>query len=126
MTSKSMTIYAGKSGIDFPEKLSTPDFAKRLAFCCANRWGLLTELVIDALKIAHFNDAAAVDTEHFCRSFTDRTGCATGYSPVSIEYHEEAFDTQKILDMVRREDVAKKIKSSKATIDLKSSLHEQF
>ena len=106
-------LYAGKAGIDFPEKLSTPDFTKRLAFCSANRWGLLIEFVIDALKIAHFNDATEVDTEHFCRSFTDRTRFAAGYSPVSIEYYEEAFDTQKILDMVRREEVAKKSKARK-------------
>ena len=103
-------LYAGKAGVVFLENLWTSDFTKRLAFCSANRWGLLIELVIDALKIAHFNDAAQVDTEHFCRSFTDRAGFAAGHSPVSIEYYEEAFDTDKILDMVRRAEVAEKSK----------------
>ncbi|KEJ88913.1 hypothetical protein [Sulfitobacter donghicola] len=106
-------LYAGKVGIDFPENLWTSDFTKRLAFCSANRWGLLIELVIDALKIAHFNDVAQVDTEHFCKSFTDRTGFAVGHSPISIEYYEEAFDTQKILDMVRRSEVAGKSEDRK-------------
>ncbi|KAG1647740.1 hypothetical protein GQR58_030365 [Nymphon striatum] len=112
-------LYAGKVGIDFPEKLWTSDFTKRLVFCSANRWGLLIELVIDALKIAHFNDAAQVDTEHFCKSFTDRTGFAAGHSPVSIEYYEEAFDAQKILDMVRRAEVANQSKVRKTTIEVK-------
>lgn len=106
-------LYVGKVGIDFPEKPWTSDFTKRLAFCSANRWGLLIELVIDALKIAHLNDAAQVDTEHFCKSFTDRTGFAAGHSPISIEYYEEAFDTQKILDMVRRSEVAGKSEDRK-------------
>ncbi|KAG1647741.1 hypothetical protein GQR58_030365 [Nymphon striatum] len=119
-------LYAGKVGIDFPEKLWTSDFTKRLVFCSANRWGLLIELVIDALKIAHFNDAAQVDTEHFCKSFTDRTGFAAGHSPVSIEYYEEAFDAQKILDMVRRAEVANQSKVRKTTIeDFSTSIRTQ-
>ncbi|MEQ6202268.1 hypothetical protein ABMC88_04360 [Sulfitobacter sp. HNIBRBA2951] len=34
-------LYAGKADVGFPEKLSTPDFMKRLAFCSAIRWGAL-------------------------------------------------------------------------------------
>jgi len=107
-------LYAGKAGVSFPEELWTSDFFKRLAFSSLNRWGLLIELVIDALKIAHIVDARHVDNDCFCKAFTDRTKFKPGFSPFVIDQYDDAFNTEKILDMVRRAEVAKEAKAGRA------------
>ena len=107
-------LYAGKVDMIFPKDLWTEDFFKRLAFSSGNRWGLLIELVISALKIAHAADADHVGRSSFCRAFTDRTAFPIGHSPFVTDDYEAAFDTQKILDMVRRKEVAAKAKAQKA------------
>ena len=89
--------YAGKAGLDF-SGLNTRNFYERLTCACANRWGLVIELLIDAFVIA-LDDATEPGPQHFCLAFTRRTGMRDGYSPFSIDSYEKLFEARKIFDI---------------------------
>ncbi|RNF35321.1 ATP-binding protein [Paracoccus methylarcula] len=90
--------YADKAGLDF-SRLNSRDFYERLTCACANRWGLVIELLIDAFVLALDQKAAEPDLQHFCLAFTRRTGLREGYSPFSIDSYEKLFEPQKIFEI---------------------------
>ncbi|WP_406735849.1 ATP-binding protein [Thioclava sp. GXIMD4215] len=90
--------YADKAGLAF-DTLNTRDFYERLACACANRWGLVIELLIDAFVIALNQRASEPSPPHFCLAFTRRTGLREGYSPFSIDSYEALFSPQKIFEI---------------------------
>ncbi|SDG45053.1 AAA domain-containing protein [Celeribacter baekdonensis] len=90
--------YADTAGFDFTP-LSSMDFYRRLSCACSYRWGLVIELLIDALVEASRSREVRLDTRHFCRAFTDRTSLPTGYSPFSVEDFEPLFKASKIFDL---------------------------
>lgn len=67
------------AGLDF-SNLYTRDFYERLSCTCANRWGLVIELLIDAFVIALSRSASAPNAQHFCLAFAHRTGLREGQS----------------------------------------------
>lgn len=107
-------LYASKVGVEFPETFWSRDFFQRMAFSSANRWGLLIELVRDALVNVHNSERDYVIVEDFCKAFTDRTGFPAGHSPFLLDCYEDAFDKKKILEMVQRKEVIQKRKRRKA------------
>lgn len=90
--------YADKAGLEF-SGLNTRDFYKRLTCACANRWGLVIELLIDAFVIALDDGATEPAPQHFCLAFTRRTGLGEGYSPFSIDSFEKLFEARKIFEI---------------------------
>ncbi len=100
--------YADKAGLDF-SGLNTRDFYGRLACACANRWGLVIELLIDAFVIAVNEGASEPGPEHFCLAFTRRTGLREGYSPFSIDSYDKLFEPQKIFEIWEKKRMAIKI-----------------
>ena len=93
--------YADKAGLDFAG-LNVRDFYERLTCACANRWGLVIELLIDAFVIALDRGVTEPGPQHFCLAFTRRTGLREGYSPFSIDSYEKLFEAQKIFDIWER------------------------
>ena len=90
--------YADKAGLDFTG-LNTRDFYERLTCACADRWGLVIELLIDAFVIALDNGATEPGPLHFCLAFTRRTGLREGFSPFSIDSYEKLFEARKIFEI---------------------------
>jgi len=90
--------YADRAGLDF-SVLNTRDFYERLTCACANRWGLVIELLIDAFVIALNQSASKPDLQQFCLAFTQRTGLREGYSPFSIENYETLFEPQRVFEI---------------------------
>ena len=100
--------YADKAGLDF-SGLNTRDFYGRLTCACANRWGLVIELLIDTFVIAVNEGASEPGPEHFCLAFTRRTGLREGYSPFSIDSYDKLFEPQKIFEIWEKKRMAIKI-----------------
>lgn len=90
--------FADKIGIDFAQ-LSNSDFHQRLAYACADRWGLVIELLIEALVLAKSNHDKMVRIEHFCDAFTGQFELKKRHSPFSIENYEGFFESEAILRM---------------------------
>lgn len=90
--------FADKIGIDFAE-LSNSDFHQRLAYACANRWGIVIELLFDALLRAKSDNSKMIGAKHFCDAFTVRFELKKRHSPFSIEDYEEFFQSEAILRM---------------------------
>ncbi len=97
--------YADKAGLNF-SRLNTRDFYDRLTCACANRWGLVIELLIDAFVIALSEEASEPGPQHFCLAFTRRTGLREDYSPFSIDSYEKLFEPQKIFEIWEKKRLA--------------------
>lgn len=87
--------YASKAGLDLGD-LPSRDFYERLAAACAFRWGLVVELLIEALVLAKSEKAECLSGAILCRAFTSRLGLTAGYSPFSIDEYQELFVSEKI------------------------------
>lgn len=97
--------YADKAGLNF-SRLNTRNFYDRLTCACANRWGRVIELLIDAFVIALNQSATEPGPQHFCLAFTRRTGLREGYPPFSIDSHEKLFEPQKIFEIWEKKRLA--------------------
>ena len=89
-------LYGDTAGVKF-DGLDTEDFYSRLAFACANRWGLVIELMIDACQRALVEGAGRMSESHFSAAFADRSGTPADYTPFNVPDYERAFDMKKIL-----------------------------
>lgn len=87
--------YAEMVGLDFSD-LASIDFFQRLALACADRWGLVIELLINALVNAVLEGGDTIRSEHFCQAFTKGTRYRPGISPFSISDFEKHFERQKL------------------------------
>ena len=90
--------YADKAEIKI-RPLVTQDFLSRLDYACAHRWGLVIELLIDALTSAKLQGKAELELEDFAEQFALRTGTNGQYSPFSEPDYVEAFDTKRMLTL---------------------------
>lgn len=91
--------FAEKAGLNF-DPLSNIDFFRRLSHACAFRWGLVIELVIEALTRCKVAGASTISVNHFAESFAFLYGLPLGFSPFSVEDYEEAFDPEKLLELI--------------------------
>ena len=94
--------YADRVSVDFSE-ISNSDFHQRLSYSCADRWGLVIELLIEALTLAKTENQRMIEKRHFCRAFTDRFELKPNHSPFSVEQYEEFFRREAILEMWLRD-----------------------
>lgn len=94
--------YADKAGLNF-EFLSNEDFFARLSHACANRWGLVIELIIEAFTICKLSGAVDISVEHFAEAFSKTRGIPRGFSPFTISDYRESFDPDKLLDLLAQE-----------------------
>lgn len=95
--------YAAKASIEFGT-LASRDFYERLATACALRWGLVVELLIEALVLAGQQKSIHMTRKHFCEAFTSRLELRPGYSPFSIDDYEVLFTPEKIFEIWERDD----------------------
>ena len=94
--------YADQAGLDF-EPLSNADFFQRLSHACANRWGLVIELVIEAFKICSLAGQTQVTLDHFAEAFSEAYGTPSGFSPFTVSDYRESFDPDRLLEILARE-----------------------
>ncbi|PHP28703.1 AAA family ATPase [Limimaricola cinnabarinus] len=88
--------YCDAVGLDF-EGLATEEFLRRLAFACADRWGLVIELLIDTCLRARAEGGDCVEIKHFSTAFADRSGMQADYTPFNVPNYESKFIMNKVL-----------------------------
>lgn len=94
--------YAEKVGICF-DALSTVDFLERLSHACAYRWGLVIEMVVEAITICILAEHTVASTEHFSEAFSKINGIPPGFSPFTVDDYRESFDPDSLLTLLERE-----------------------
>jgi hypothetical protein len=95
--------FADRVGLHF-DGLSTVDFFKRLSLASSYRWGLAIELIIEAFTVAKQVQAPQVTTEHFSKAFSLIHGLPERFSPFDVDDYEEAFDEERLLQLLDRGD----------------------
>ncbi|OWX99276.1 ATP-binding protein [Thioclava sp. IC9] len=95
--------FADKAELCFDE-LSTENFLKRLSFACANRWGLVIELIVEAFALCRRSGETSCTIDHFSKSFSLMYGTPFGYSPFEVEDYEAAFDPIVLLEHLTNDD----------------------
>jgi hypothetical protein len=91
--------YAGRAGLDF-EPMATSEFLERLAFACAQRWGLVNELLIEALTHAIIANDTVCTIEHFTQAYQSIYGVTAGYSPLPAPNYKDCFDPDALLKLL--------------------------
>jgi hypothetical protein len=82
---------AKKADVDF-ELLGTRDFLERLAFACCDRWGLVIEILIEALTHCRMLAEIVCSIDHFSHAYAEIYSTPIGYSPFTIPNYRESFD----------------------------------
>jgi hypothetical protein len=95
--------YGDTGNINF-EPLATKDFYERLAFACGNRWGLVIELVIEALTLCKMDDQKEISISYFGKAFAQKSGLSLGFSPFSVDDYREAFSEAQLLNLLLDDD----------------------
>lgn len=95
--------YGDKGDVNFGP-LATKDFYERLAFACANRWGLVIELVIEALALCKMDDRKDISISYFEKAFAQKSGLSLGFSPFSVDDYREAFSEAQLLKLLLDDD----------------------
>lgn len=93
--------YADKVNINF-EPLSYPEFYHRLSHAAGYRWGLVIEMLIEALTACLVEKAKEVFISHFERAFEKIYGIPTGYSPFTIDNFANAFEPENLMELIDR------------------------
>lgn len=96
-------FYSDIAGLCF-DPLSTIDFFERLSYACAGRWGLVIELIIDALVRCKSAGETDVTIKHFVNAYSEKSGMNPGFSPFTAPDYRECFDPEKLLEILRRSD----------------------
>lgn len=91
--------YADLAGICF-DPLSSIDFFRRLSFACTERWGLVIEMIIDALTTCRMQGENEISIDHFSTAYSRIYGTPPGYSPFTVDDYREHFDQAKILALL--------------------------
>lgn len=93
-------LYAYSDQIDIDiEELVTRDFLARLDHACANRWGLVIELLIDTLSAAKLEGKSSLANDDFAKQFSLRSGVPVHYSPFIVADFEKSFDPHVLLKL---------------------------
>jgi hypothetical protein len=91
--------YADHGDIEF-EPLAKRDFYERLAFANGYRWGLVIEMLIEALTLCKLDGRTEIDIIYFEQAFARKTGIPFGFSPFSVDDYEEAFSPAEVLRLM--------------------------
>jgi hypothetical protein len=93
--------YAEKAGLDFSQ-LAEKDFLERLVYACLGRWGLIIEMVIEALTLCQIEGSTVCSIDHFSRAYAKTYSTPIGYSPFTVPNYRDAFDPKKLMDVLNR------------------------
>ena len=85
------------------DRMSKRDFFERLDYACVSRWGIVIEVVIDALVRCKVSGAKEVAINNFVEAYAMRTGLPTGFSPFTAPDYRDAFDPDKLLKLLLNE-----------------------
>ncbi|MBU2936461.1 MULTISPECIES: ATP-binding protein [Pacificibacter] len=96
-----MFIYADKAQLEFDD-FEMQDFLERLTFAACQRWGLVIELLIEALSLALLNGDKVCKNDHFSQAFSQISGTPLGYSPFSMPNYQDNFDQEKLFMMYEK------------------------
>jgi hypothetical protein len=95
--------FAKEAGVSF-EPLSNVDFFERLNHACVMRWGLVIELMIEALTTCHRAGAKEISIQHFAEAFALRANLPMGFTPFTVPDYQATFDHTKIASILKLTD----------------------
>lgn len=87
--------YARRSSLSLMDNFDR-DFAARLIHAADREFGLLIEIVIEAIQAALLARAETLERQHFAAAFRRRSGCLDGFNPF-LATDFERIDTRKLL-----------------------------
>ena len=87
--------YAISAGLDVDATLPTGDFLHRLAAAGAFRWGLVIDMVVDAVALAVARGEGAVERSDFVAAWCEKTGMNELATPFTHESFERMFRRDK-------------------------------
>lgn len=87
--------YAISAGLDVSGDLQTGDFLHRLATAGAFRWGLVIDLVVDAVAWAKVRQADMMDLSDFVEVWCEKTGMNQLATPFTHEGYDTMFRKDK-------------------------------
>ena len=85
---KILTHYADAAGLTPSPDILVPEMAARLAHAADREFGLMIEMIIDALKKAMEAGSPVVGIAQFTAVFRDRTGCPDGLNVFVVDDFE--------------------------------------
>ncbi|MFG6621189.1 hypothetical protein ACGYK3_16905 [Sulfitobacter sp. 1A05707] len=94
-------LTAEKAGLDFGP-LATQDFLERLAFACCKRWGLVIEMLIEAVTHGQQNGDQVCAIEHFEHAYAQIYSAPPGYSPFTMPDYRDGFDHARMMELLGR------------------------
>lgn len=93
--------YCDKAQLEFDD-FEMADFLARLAFAGCQRWGLVIELLIEALSLALLKGDKVCKIAHFAEAFSQISGSPLGYSPFTMPNYQDNFDQEKLFVMYEK------------------------
>ena len=93
--------YAERAGLNF-EPLANMDFLERLAFACANRWGLVIETLIEAFLHCRRAGERNCSIDHFSLAYAKIYGTPIGCSPFEMPDYAKYFDQEKLVEALKK------------------------
>lgn len=87
--------YAISAGLEIDAGLPTGDFLHRLATAGAFRWGLVIDMVVDAVAIAVAGMDGVLGRSHFTAAWREKTGMNELATPFTHESYERMFRRDK-------------------------------
>ncbi|MCR9110725.1 MAG: ATP-binding protein [Rhodobacteraceae bacterium] len=93
--------YADKAQLEFDD-FDLDDFLERLAFAGCYRWGLVIEMLIEALTIAKLGGEGLCKIDHFSNAFARVYSLPDGYSAFTMPNYKDRFDQEKLMQMLEK------------------------
>ncbi len=90
-----------KARLDFGPP-ATKDFLARLAFACCSRWGLVIEMLVEALTHGQQNGDEVCAKDHFDHAYPQINSEPAGYSPFSMSGYRDGFDHARMMELFSR------------------------
>lgn len=87
--------YAISAGLDVDADLPTGDFLHRLATAGAFRWGLVIDMVVDAVALAVVRGKGTLERLDFVEAWCDKTGMNELATPFTHDSYERMFRRDK-------------------------------
>lgn len=95
--------YAAAAEVDI-EPIVTQDFLHRLSHAAAHRWGIVIELLIEALILCKLSGTRSCTIDHFVQAFAQRTKIPHGYSPFTVDDYETCVEPAKLKKLMQISD----------------------
>ena len=87
--------YAMSAGLDVDANLQTGDFLHRLATAGAFRWGLVIDMVVDAVALAVARRDGVFERSDFVAAWCEKTGMNELATPFTLDSYESMFRRDK-------------------------------